>query len=145
MGRQKRTLKRNDAGRAHGIVNGALPTRSRDIEEAKALAFLEKSLSSPDATVRSGAAYALGGVGGEKALALLEKALADQNDRVRLGAVSGLGNVDGDKARAVMLNRLAVEKDQNVLMVLSSSLRAHYAGDPALEKALKEAEARLPK
>ena len=84
-------------------------------------------------------------MGGEKALALLEKALAEQDADVRGVAATALGRVGGEKARDILLKRLAEEKDRKVLISLSYSLREHYAGDPAVEKALKEAEARLPK
>jgi HEAT repeat protein len=84
-------------------------------------------------------------VGGEQALELLENVLTDQNSYVRYTAGSALAEVGGEKARDILLKRLPEEKDQEVLSRLSTSLRRCYAGDPAVEKALKEAWAKLPK
>jgi len=105
---------------------------------------LEKALADQNGSVHSSTTFALGSVGGERALALLEKALANQDAIVREHAADALWRVGGEKARDLLLKRLAEEKDGNVIETISSSLREKYGGDPEVDKALKEAEARQP-
>ena len=82
---------------------------------------------------------------GKKAVPLLEKAFADENHVVRMNVAEALGYTGGDMARDVLLDQLIAEKDPKVLEEISKSLREHYADDPAVQKALKDAEARQPK
>jgi HEAT repeat protein len=90
----------------------------------KALPILEQALSNPNQQVQWAAAGALGDVGGDRALALIDKALGEARMNLRLSAVRSL--------------KQAGEKDSLVVRLIVSVLKANFAGDPAVERALAD-------
>ncbi|MFH0940033.1 MAG: sigma-70 family RNA polymerase sigma factor [Planctomycetota bacterium] len=120
---------RRDAVRALNCVGGE-----------KTLSLIEKMFADQDVNVRLETVRVLNSVGGEweKALALIEKMLADQDASVRRAVIYILGRVGKEDARNLLLKQLAEEKDRDALMAVWNALRKGFAGDPTVEKALKD-------
>ena len=131
-------LGRNASDAALDVLRTAL--KSADADEASNAACglemlggkvgLELSalaLAHVDPKVRRGGAFGAYRAHGERALPLLETALADPVPDVRKMVVNGLANIGGDKAADLIQRQLVIEKD------------------PAVVKALKDAEAQLKK
>jgi len=64
---------------------------------------------------------------------------------VRKGATYALVwmGMDGRKARNLLLKCLAEEKDRDVIGAILLPLRNYYGGNPEMDKARKDAQARL--
>ncbi|MFH0938577.1 MAG: hypothetical protein V1899_04750 [Planctomycetota bacterium] len=62
----------------------------------------------------------------------------DQNNDVRSSVAHALGNVGGEKARTALLKQLIAEKDRDALKNIYNVLKERFAGDPTVEKALKD-------
>ena len=115
-------LKSRDSSVAHRATFGLEFLGDKAGLELSALA-----LAHVDPKVRRGGAFGAYRAHGERALPLLEKALTDKDADVRKMVANGLANIGGDKAADLIQRQLAIEKD------------------PAVVKALKDAEAQLKK
>jgi hypothetical protein len=115
-------MKSGDADTAQAAACGLEMLGGKTGLELAALA-----LAHADPKVRRGGAFGAYRAHGERALPLLEKALTDKDADVRKMVANGLANIGGDKAADLIQRQLAIEKD------------------PAVVKALKDAEAQLKK